>query len=1195
MCHYKPVALASLLFLLSLGVATPALAADAVPLAPGLFARENLMAWCIVPFDARKRGPEARAEMLTRMGIYQLAYDWRAEHIATFDEELETLKRWNIRLSAFWFPAALNDEARAILDVLKRHELKTELWVSLNGGAIDCSPEEQQQRVQDHVAALRPIAEAAAAIGCRVGLYNHGNWFGEPENQIAILQALDAPNVGIVYNLHHGHGHVDRFPALLAAMRPYLYCVNLNGMTRDGEAKGQKILSLGKGELDLTLLRTLRDSGYQGPIGILGHTMDDVEEVLLDNLDGLDWLVPQLDGAPPAEPRPALRVGSTAGAQGTPGLSEAFGLALAGGMVAPGNTAYGEPPLTVELRARLHDRSNFNILMAHDTKASGAHWEIFTEAGTGRLMVFTPGVSPDHLRTEYDLCDNQWHQITLHYAPGALTLFVDGAQVATQAVQSTGKAAVPGGLGLGRLVEGGIFSQGAIDDVRISRGLRPVALTEAPLQSDDTTLALFSFDDLSTTPGGGGAAKAEDPARRAALPEFQMIPAAATAALSPAMEVPAHYATQWQRSHGNPHNTRYAAHTQINRDNVAQLQVAWEYRSGDGPGNVQCNPIAVGDTIYTATSGKHVVALDAATGVERWRFRPKGVPAHRGLLYWPGNDTHAARLLFTAGQDLWALDPGTGVPLESFGEGGRVTSGEARVAGAVFENVLVLPTFERDVSGFDVGTGARLWTFHTIPDVDAFGGDTWSRDANSTQEGANCWGGMALDEQRGIVFLSTGSPKPNFAGNTHRGQNLFANCVIALDARTGERRWHFQEIRHDIWDIDTPAPPNLVTVERDGRKVDAVAQVTKLGNTLLLDRETGAPLFPVQLRRAPVSTVPGEYTWPYQPDITLPEPFARQVFQAEDVTTRTPSARATVLQRIAGARYGWFLPLSENIPTVFYNVHGGAEWTGAAVDPTQGRLYVSANNVPWMVTLFQPDPVTTDPGAPPTAGAKIYQAHCMSCHGADRFGVGMNPPLQGLARRTDDAAVRNLLRTGRNLMPAAPETLTETDMDALLDYLFLRDQPAAAGDGAAQAPLRYTHNGYPKLLDDEGYPGVKPPWGTLNCLDLNSGKLLWQVPLGTYPALAAWGEDDTGAENFGGPSVTAGGLVFCAGTPDEKIRAFDAATGAVLWEHALPFGGYAPPTIYESGGREFVLIPATGGGKLGTPTGDALVAFALPA
>jgi quinoprotein glucose dehydrogenase len=373
-----------------------------------------------------------------------------------------------------------------------------------------------------------------------------------------------------------------------------------------------------------------------------------------------------------------------------------------------------------------------------------------------------------------------------------------------------------------------------------------------------------------------------------------------------------------------------------------------------------------------------------------------------------------------------------------------------------------------------------------------------------------------------------------------------------------------------------------------------VAQVTKLGNTLVLDRVTGAPLYPFRLRRAPVSGLPGERTWPYQPDLELPEPFSRQAFTLDDVTERSAEARQHVMSRIANTRYGWFEPFVENVPTVLYNIHGGAEWTGAAVDPERGLLYVSANNIPWIITVFEPDLVTRDPTRPPTRGAVVYKDHCAECHGQDRFGVGMYPPLHGLARRTNDDEVRELLRTGRNLMPKPDDTLTEDDIQPMLDYLFLRDVPEGAVRQSPEWLRRYTHNGYPKLLDHEKYPGSKPPWGTLNCLDLKTGRLVWQVPLGHYPDLAYWGDDDTGAENFGGPTLTAGGLVFCAGTPDNLIRAFDADTGAVLWAHELPFGGSAPPTVYEVDGKEYVVIAATGGGKLGIEMGDAYVAFALP-
>jgi len=968
----------------------------------GIFARENLAAWCIVPFDAKKRGPEARAEMLGRLGFKKFAYDWRAEHIPTFDEELQTLARWGIALSAFWFPAGLNDEARAILAALERNGVKTDLWVSMHGGEIECSAEEQAARVQQHVEALRPIVAAAAAIGCRVGLYNHGGWFGEPENQIAILRALEAPNAGIVYNQHHGHAHIDRFPALLEMMKPYLYCLNLNGMVREGDQKGQKILPLGSGDLDLEMLRAVLASGYAGPIGILGHTDDDAEDTLRNNLDGLDWLLPQLDGTPPAGPRPALHTGAGA--------------------------------------------------------AAAATMEV------------------------------------------------------------------------------------------------------------------------------------EDAARRAALPEFQVIAAALPGERSAARAVPGEHYQRWWRSHGNNSNSRFATGGEITRASVGRLAKAWEYRSGDGAGNVQCNPIVVGEVIYAPTSGGHVVALDARTGRERWRFLPGGTPAHRGLLYWPGDGTSGSRLFFSAERFLWCLDPEDGVPVAGFGAGGKVAVGESRVAPVVHGGLVILALYARDVVGLDVRSGAEVWRFSMIPSGGEYGADTWS----GPGAGANCWGGIALDEGRGIVYCSTGSPKPNFAGNTHHGQNLFANCVIAIDAATGVRRWHFQEIAHDIWDLDIPAPPVLVSVVLEGQAVDAVAQVTKLGNTLLLDRETGKPLFPMRYRRAPASTLPGERTWPYQPDFERPAPFARQVFGLEDVTERSAEARSAVMQRLEQANFGFFAPFEEDKPTALYNIHGGAEWTGAAVDPARGRLYVSSNNVPWLITVFRPDEVARDPGAPPTRGEALYVEHCAKCHGVDRMGVGMNPPLQGLARRSDDARVLELFEKGRNLMPALGETVSAEERRALLDYIFLRDVAGQADGGARDAAgPRYVSNGYPKLLDHEGYPGSKPPWGTLNCVDLNTGQLVWQRSLGYYPDLAAWGEDDTGAENFGGATVTAGGLVFCAGTPDLKIRAFDAENGEEVWSHDLPFGGYAPPTVYEAGGRQYVVIAATGGGKLGTEMGDAYVAFAL--
>jgi glucose dehydrogenase len=1195
--------------------ALPAASAAADGPAPNgyqLFARTNLVAWCIVPFDAKKRGPEARAAMLERIGIRRFAYDYRAEHIPTFDAEMDALERHHIELTAWWFPTVLNDEARLILDVLKRHKLHIQLWVT-GGGAPTGSPEEQRARVEAEANRLRPIADAARAIGCTVALYNHEAWFGEPENQLAILAVLRSQgvtNVGLVYNLHHGHSHLDRFAVLLSKMKPYLMALNLNGMTPHGNERGEMILPLAQGDLDLTLLRLIRESGWHGPIGILNHTDEDAEARLLDNLDGLEWLTKKLDGKDPG-PKPKPRSWSPppkkaalppAGSTG-PGLSAAFGKALRGGLVVEGRPEYRQPPLTIECRALLNGSGGFNILVASDPKASAKHWELYSYAGSGAFSVYLPGRGGE-FKSEVNICDRHWHYLAAILESNRVRLYVDGKLAKDAPAPPLHGQPVPGGLAFGRLVEGGIGCDGLVDDVRLTRGARAIRdAPKKPLERDGPTIGHWNFDDLragQSVPVSRDPWAVEDARARSALPEYQEIPGAPVAELTPARGFPnPHSMTNWNRSHGDATSSRFSALTQINRKNVERLEVAWTYHSQDGNGNIQCNPIIVSGLIYAPTVGHHIVALDAETGSERWRFKPElpggalrleDMPARRGLVYWPGAEGVSSRLFFTCGNWVYALNPRTGRPLPDFGQSGRAyLPAGGTVAGAVFQRILIVPGFARDVYGFDAANGKLLWTFHTIPHPGEFGYDTWDRPA----EGANCWGGMALDEARGIAFVATGSPKPNFDGSRHHGNNLFGNCVIALDALTGRRLWHFQEIRHDIWDLDIPAPPNLVSVTKEGRRVDAVAQVTKLGNTLLLDRLSGRPLFPFRLRRAPSSPLPGEWTAPYQPDPELPEPFARQDFGRDDVTTRDDEAHDYVLQRLAGVNCGWFQPFQEAKPTVLYGIHGGAEWTGAAFDPTTGWLYVSANEIPWIITVFQNDPEPPRDPRHPTLGEQLYLQSCAACHGPDRMGVGTAPPLRGLRHRLTDADVLALWKTGRNLMPIPPP-MTKEEQQALLDFLFLRDRPQVAVSRTRPDRPDYTNNGYPKLLDPEGYPGCKPPWGTLNCLDLNTGKLRWKVPLGEYPELSAAGLPKTGTENFGGAIVTAGGLVFCAGTRDEKIRAFDSATGVELWSHQLPWGGNAPPATYEVHGRQYVVIAASGGGKLGGPTGDAYVAFTLP-
>jgi|GEM_PF-335303 len=700
---------------------------------------------------------------------------------------------------------------------------------------------------------------------------------------------------------------------------------------------------------------------------------------------------------------------------------------------------------------------------------------------------------------------------------------------------------------------------------------------------------------------------AESAKQRAALPLYKVIPAAKDSELTPAARDAKPHNT-WLRSNADAANTRYSALSQINSNNVSHLELAWIYRSGDGKGNIQANPVIVDGVMYAPTVGGKIMALDAENGHEIWRFQPLMAsnvgtardlpsvgygPATRGLAYWEGTGAHEPRLFFMANGYVFALDPESGRAIDTFGDHGRAASAKGAgtsgflgaVAPAFYDNIVVAPN-QNIVEAFDAITGVRLWQFNTLqypvknPDED---------------NGGNVWGGIALDEIRGIVFVATGDPHPNFIGIDRPGNNPYTNSVLALDARTGRLLWSFQDIAHDLWDMDISAPPNLVTVTRHGNRFDAVAQVTKLGNTLLLDRLTGKPLFPYRLRRAPISPLPGERTSPYQPDLQLPEPFSRQVFTINDATDITPAATAFVLNQLRGAKMGWFEPFEADRPTVFYGVHGGAEWTGAAFDPVTATLYISANEFPSIVTVSRRDTVPSRHiSRGPSPGGEIFEQHCAICHGQNREGKGTAPSLLSLGKRLSESDAMNILNAGRGGMPPVP--ISEEGRQPLLNFIFDRDdtlqQPAPST--RPPAAVSYASNGFPKLLDDRGYPGSKPPWGTLNAIDLNTGQLRWKVPLGEHDELTREGIRKTGTHNFGGALVTAGGLVFCAGTLDLKIRAFDKVNGRELWEYKLPFGGYAPPATYAIAGRQYVVIAATGGGKLGGEMGDAYVAFALP-
>jgi quinoprotein glucose dehydrogenase len=524
--------------------------------------------------------------------------------------------------------------------------------------------------------------------------------------------------------------------------------------------------------------------------------------------------------------------------------------------------------------------------------------------------------------------------------------------------------------------------------------------------------------------------------------------------------------------------------------------------------------------------------------------------------------------------------------------------------GAVYRDLLIVgsrvsegpgPAAPGHIRAYDVRTGRIRWTFHTIPHPGEFGYDTWPKDAWQRAGGANAWSGITVDHGRGLVFLPTGSAAFDFWGGNRHGANLFANCLLVLDAATGRRVWHYQFVHHDIWDRDLPAAPVLVTVNHDGRRLDAVAQTTKSGHVFLFERETGRPLFPIEERPVPPSDLRGEQAWPTQPFPLKPPPFARQAFTEDEVTDLSPKSRAAVLERLRQTRTGRaFIPPSAQGTIVFPGFDGGAEWGGAAFDPGSHLLYVNSNEMPWILTMVELEVGKASEKRP--LGERVYLRHCASCHGADFKGVPQmaSPSLVDLGLRRSRAEVAPLLKEGKGVMPPFG-WMDKKEMEAVLAHVLGEPEPASEGGArpGSEHDSPYTMTGYNRFFDPDGYPAVKPPWGTLNAIDLDKGEIAWSVPLGELPELTRRGIPPTGTENYGGPVVTAGGLVFIGASKDEKFRAFDKKTGKVLWETSLPAGGYASPATYEVGGRQYVVI-AAGGGKMGTKSGDAYLAFALP-
>ncbi|SHM85090.1 quinoprotein glucose dehydrogenase [Cyclobacterium lianum] len=698
--------------------------------------------------------------------------------------------------------------------------------------------------------------------------------------------------------------------------------------------------------------------------------------------------------------------------------------------------------------------------------------------------------------------------------------------------------------------------------------------------------------------------------------------------------------SNWGVYKADPGSSSYSPLDQINKENVSKLALAWVFEpmdtiAGGRPRNSESNPIVIEEVLYTTSARGRLFAVHAGTGRLKWSFDPfdgeRGGGIKRGVTYW--EDGADKRILFTGGDKLFAIDAGTGLPIPSFGNEGKVDLNQGMRGdpdkisviptspGIVFEDLLILGTEVSELYGaepghvraYDVRTGKLVWTFHTIPQPGEVGHDTWPPEAWKYAGGANNWGGLSLDASREMVFFATGSPTYDYYGADRKGMNLFGNSVVAVNARTGAYIWHFQTVHHDLWDYDLPAPPNLVTVEQNGRKIDAIAQTSKVGFLYVLDRETGESLFPIEERPVPASDVPGEEAWPTQPFPLKPAPYARQYLDESDIADYSPSSRDSLLQVFRSLRYeGLFTPPSVKGTLQFPGSRGGSSWGGAAFDAQTGLLYVRSNDSPEIMRLkkVEPESNITDQSVY-EQGESIYTSYCLSCHGRDRNGDEQgNPSLVALKGRMSREDVLTKIKQGAGKMPGFSSVISDkAKEEAILAYLFENqtkerpgretsllkeinnNQGASPENQAIDSLPRYLNlTAYGYFRDPEGRPGIKPPWGMLHAIDLNTGDFAWSVRLGNNPELQ-FDEQETGEAGSAGPTVTAGGLVFIAGTRDNKFRAFDKDTGEKLWEIDLPGFANANPSSYEVNGRQYIVLSV--GGNSGNTAGSVM-AFSLP-
>ena len=672
----------------------------------------------------------------------------------------------------------------------------------------------------------------------------------------------------------------------------------------------------------------------------------------------------------------------------------------------------------------------------------------------------------------------------------------------------------------------------------------------------------------------------------------------------------------WSSYLGGSDRNHYTTLSQITPENLDHLKVAWTYSAPDS-GQMQMNPIIIDTLVYGVTAALRAFAVHAETGKEIWRFGDSlkvGHSTSRGVSYWAKGDDK--RIFYTAGSNLYALNAISGKQIDSFGNNGKIDlrSGLPDIAkekfvvsttpGTIYKNLIIMPlrlsedvgAAPGDIMAFNVLTGAVEWVFHTIPYPDEPGFETWENKVAYKNEiigAANNWAGMAIDEQSGILYVPTGSIAPDFYGGIRKGNNLYANCLLAIEAKTGKLLWHFQFTHHDLWDRDLPAPPNLITVSRDGKKIAAVAQITKQGYVFVFDRKTGEPLFDIVEKTVPPSTLAGEKASETQPFPSKPNPFARL---STDLTENDVSPyaenKAALGEVIKSADKRLYAPPGLDPVLLFPGYDGAAEWGGAGADPEEGILYVNANEMAWILQMEIKKSINSNL----PLGEQTFQKNCMACHQQDRNGIAASgiPSLIDIKSRLKKEEVSLQIFQGKNMMPGFPQ-IPEEEKEALIRFLYEEEvKLQVAIDTVSQKhdPVPYKHLGYTKFLDSNGLPAISPPWGTLHAIDLNTGEYKWSIPFGETITLKEKGFPTTGSENYGGPVITQNGLLFIAATKDGYFRAFNKYTGEILWEYLLPAPAFATPATYQVNGKQYIVL-ACGGEKLGTIKGNQIIAFAL--